>query len=283
MYSIREDSPHNWQGKEKSDSNKHGPLDRYVKWLIAHAPGMPGTFSPPPQVRDPDMHHSTRVTQPAILRVWYEAHVITSYGTFSLRGVCNQPFPYWHSKVKIITKVLSVTHLLDWRYHSFFFHFPFSLDQSLCYSAPFLAKVSESFRFLTLMVLHMWLVSVRGCFLLLMPVLLWQVYAWKLDICFNYVCMICMNLFNQQSGNSSSSYLVFFIHSRFLSFNSIPYMTLNGNKPKIYWTTIILAYAITRRWLRVHVCGNYSWPKPFPTEPCKGDEKQELYMYLHVV
>ena len=28
----------------------------------AHAPGMSGTFSPPPQVRDPDMHHGTCVT-----------------------------------------------------------------------------------------------------------------------------------------------------------------------------------------------------------------------------
>ena len=26
----------------------HGPLARYVKLWIAHAPGMPGTFSPPP-------------------------------------------------------------------------------------------------------------------------------------------------------------------------------------------------------------------------------------------
>ena len=70
-----------------------------------HAPGMPGTFSPSPQVSDPDMHHGTCVThvpwcmsgsltsgffwnrrrgktfpafpahaQPAILRIWYEAH-----------------------------------------------------------------------------------------------------------------------------------------------------------------------------------------------------------------
>ena len=29
----------------------------------AHAPGMPGTFSPSPQVSDPDMHHGTCVTQ----------------------------------------------------------------------------------------------------------------------------------------------------------------------------------------------------------------------------
>ena len=28
----------------------------------AHAPGMPGTLSPPPQVSDPDMHHDTCVT-----------------------------------------------------------------------------------------------------------------------------------------------------------------------------------------------------------------------------
>ena len=28
----------------------------------AHAPGMPGTFSPPPRVSDPDMHHGTYVT-----------------------------------------------------------------------------------------------------------------------------------------------------------------------------------------------------------------------------
>ena len=28
----------------------------------AHAPGMPGTFSPSPQVSDPDMHHDTCVT-----------------------------------------------------------------------------------------------------------------------------------------------------------------------------------------------------------------------------
>ena len=29
----------------------------------AHAPGMPGNFSPPPQVSDPDMHHGTCCTQ----------------------------------------------------------------------------------------------------------------------------------------------------------------------------------------------------------------------------
>ena len=28
----------------------------------AHAPGMPGTFSPPPEASDPDMHHGTCMT-----------------------------------------------------------------------------------------------------------------------------------------------------------------------------------------------------------------------------
>ena len=40
---------------------RHGPLSRYVKLQVAHGPGMPGTFSPPPRVSDPDMHHCTCV------------------------------------------------------------------------------------------------------------------------------------------------------------------------------------------------------------------------------
>ena len=41
---------------------RNGPLSRYTKLLVAHAPGMPGTFSPPPRVSDPDMHNGTCVT-----------------------------------------------------------------------------------------------------------------------------------------------------------------------------------------------------------------------------
>ena len=40
----------------------HGPLTRYAKLRVAHAPGMPGTFSPPSLVIDPDMHHGTCLT-----------------------------------------------------------------------------------------------------------------------------------------------------------------------------------------------------------------------------
>ena len=35
------------------------PLARYAKLSIAHAPGMPGTFTLPPRVSDPDMRHGT--------------------------------------------------------------------------------------------------------------------------------------------------------------------------------------------------------------------------------
>ena len=40
----------------------HGPLTRYVKLQVAHAPGMSGTFSPSPCISDPDMHHGTCLT-----------------------------------------------------------------------------------------------------------------------------------------------------------------------------------------------------------------------------
>ena len=40
----------------------HGPLTRYVNLRVVHAPGMPGTFSPPPRVSDPDMDHDMCVT-----------------------------------------------------------------------------------------------------------------------------------------------------------------------------------------------------------------------------
>ena len=40
---------------------QHGPLTRYLLLRVAHVPGMPGTFSPPPRVSDSDMHHGTCV------------------------------------------------------------------------------------------------------------------------------------------------------------------------------------------------------------------------------
>ena len=46
----------------KDQLTVRGPLARYVKLRVAHAPRMSGTFPPPPRVCDPDMHHGTCVT-----------------------------------------------------------------------------------------------------------------------------------------------------------------------------------------------------------------------------
>ena len=45
-----------------SDSWGYGPLTRYEELWVAHAPGMPGTFSPPPRFSDLGMHQGTCVT-----------------------------------------------------------------------------------------------------------------------------------------------------------------------------------------------------------------------------
>ena len=44
------------------ETSIHGPLTSYIKLMAAHAPGMPGTFSPSPRVSDPDKQHGTCVT-----------------------------------------------------------------------------------------------------------------------------------------------------------------------------------------------------------------------------
>ena len=41
----------------------YGPLIRYVKLQVAHAPGMLARFPPPTRVSDPDMHQGTCVTR----------------------------------------------------------------------------------------------------------------------------------------------------------------------------------------------------------------------------
>ena len=40
----------------------NGPLARYTKLRVAHTPGMPGTYSAPLRVSDPDMHQDICVT-----------------------------------------------------------------------------------------------------------------------------------------------------------------------------------------------------------------------------
>ena len=52
----------------------HGPLVRYVKLNVAHAPEMPGTFPLLPRISDPDMHHDRCVTHVP----WYMLGSLTS-------------------------------------------------------------------------------------------------------------------------------------------------------------------------------------------------------------
>ena len=65
----------------------YGPFASYVKFRVAHAPGMPGTFSPPPPVSDPDMHHGTCVTHVP----WCMPGSLNS--GFPLKSVAGKTFP----------------------------------------------------------------------------------------------------------------------------------------------------------------------------------------------
>ena len=65
-FTLHEKPPHIYDHPEKwpyqRGSTLHGPLTRYVKFRVAHAPGISWTFSPPPRVSDPVMHYGTCVT-----------------------------------------------------------------------------------------------------------------------------------------------------------------------------------------------------------------------------
>ena len=62
-YNVLSQSPYFCALSQRSHARWcNGPLTRYVKLLVAHVPGMPGTFSPPLRVSDPSMHHGTCVT-----------------------------------------------------------------------------------------------------------------------------------------------------------------------------------------------------------------------------
>ena len=51
-----------WDNSTSPGEVSHGPLTSYAQLGVAHAPGIPGTYCPPPRVNDPDMHHGTCVT-----------------------------------------------------------------------------------------------------------------------------------------------------------------------------------------------------------------------------
>ena len=63
-----------WRHQEPDHHQScYGHLARYAKWRVPHAPRMPGTFSPPPRISDPDMYRGTCVTHVP----WYMPRSLT--------------------------------------------------------------------------------------------------------------------------------------------------------------------------------------------------------------
>ena len=74
-------------GTMKTPIPHNRPLESYVKLRVAHASGMPGTFSPPPTLvpwcmsgllnprwRGKRSRHSWSMRNPEFLRIWQETH-----------------------------------------------------------------------------------------------------------------------------------------------------------------------------------------------------------------
>ena len=114
----------------------HGPLARYVKLWVVHVPGMPGTFSP--AIAGWRSRHASRHAravmhvgiannlwfplksvagktfsafpahaQPTLLRIWQEAHVMTS----PWDGMVHSPVLFWPTTEIVINETFNiVTH-----------------------------------------------------------------------------------------------------------------------------------------------------------------------------
>ena len=72
----------------------HRPLARYEKLRVAHAPGMPGTFSPPHRVGDPDMHHGTCVTH---VPWWMPGSLTSGFLWYRWRGKRSRHSRHMHN------------------------------------------------------------------------------------------------------------------------------------------------------------------------------------------
>ena len=99
----------------------NGPLSRYEKLRVAHEPGMTGTFSPPPRLSDPDMHHGTRVTHMSwsmpgsltnvFIRIWW----FGNRSQYSLR--MRNPQFYVSGKRPIVAKGKQPMISISFRYY----------------------------------------------------------------------------------------------------------------------------------------------------------------------
>ena len=129
----------------------HGPVTRCVKLGVGHAPGMLVTFSLPPRVSDPDMHHGTYVTHVS----WCMPGSITSGFLWSRwRGKRARYFrlmrnpQFYVSGKGPITQVMAATlsgacmnHLASMNYHiitstcilvGLYFHHLHCIHETLC-------------------------------------------------------------------------------------------------------------------------------------------------------
>ena len=109
--SVRSHSKFRIEMLEKTLGINNGPLIRYVKLRVAHAPGMPGTFSPLSNsmetvVSDPGMHHGTCVTHVP----WCMSRSLTRGGGENVPGIpgawATRNFAYlargpWSKKVQV--------------------------------------------------------------------------------------------------------------------------------------------------------------------------------------
>ena len=74
-------------GIEGNPFQYNGPFTRYVTLRVAHAPRMPGVFSPLLLVSDPDMHHGTCVTHvPGYMPESLTSHFLWSRHTRRVRN-----------------------------------------------------------------------------------------------------------------------------------------------------------------------------------------------------
>ena len=76
------------RGSSKRDLCKHGPLTRYIKLRVAHAPGMPETFSPPPTSKETASYrsqHASRHVRHA--RAWCMPGSLTRGGGKNVPGI----------------------------------------------------------------------------------------------------------------------------------------------------------------------------------------------------
>ena len=86
----------------------NGPLTRYIKLRVVHAPGMRGTFSPPPRGSDPGMHHGTCVTHVP----WCTPGSLTSGIIYSRWRRMRNP-QFYVSEAHAITKLRARPHNLE--------------------------------------------------------------------------------------------------------------------------------------------------------------------------